>query len=210
MKAGDTFVAIRGFAVDGHAFIPQAIANGTSAIVLEDDASFTREDATRANVTRVLVNNSRRALAFLSEQAFGFPSAKLRMIGVTGTNGKTTVTNIIRQLLAVREETVGLIGTTGIYIGAEEIPATHTTPESRDISELLSNMLERGVTTCVMEVSSHALALERVAALDFDIAVFTNLTQDHLDFHHTMEAYLAAKKKLFDELERYRCGDHKR
>ena len=198
---GDTFVAIRGYATDGHQFISQAVAKGAQTIVLEEDAAFTREDAKHANVSRLLVKNSRRALAYLSEQAFGFPGTKLRLIGVTGTNGKTTVTHIIRQLLAARGEHVGLLGTTGIHIGDNELPATHTTPESRDISELLARMVEEGITTCVMEVSSHALALERVAALDFDIAVFTNLTQDHLDFHHTMKAYFDAKKKLFDGLK---------
>ncbi|HZK76582.1 MAG TPA: UDP-N-acetylmuramoyl-L-alanyl-D-glutamate--2,6-diaminopimelate ligase [Candidatus Kapabacteria bacterium] len=201
VKLGDVFVAIRGFAVDGHKFIRQAIVSGAKTIVLEDAAAFSREDAERASVARVLVKNSRRALAFLSERAFGSPSTKLRMIGVTGTNGKTTVSSIIRQLLAARGEKAGLIGTIGIYIGDEEISATHTTPESREISELLARMVGDGVTTCVMEVSSHALALERVAALDFDIAVFTNLTRDHLDFHHTMEEYLAAKQKLFDGLK---------
>ena len=201
VKSGDTFVAIRGFATDGHNYIRQAIANGAKAIVLEDDEAFSREDAERANVVRMLVKNSRHALAFLSERAFDFPSTQLRMIGVTGTNGKTTVTSIIRQLLSARGEKSGLIGTTGIYIGETEIPATHTTPESREISELLARMVGDDVTTCVMEVSSHALALERVAALDFDIAVFTNLTRDHLDFHHTMEEYLAAKQKLFDGLK---------
>jgi UDP-N-acetylmuramoyl-L-alanyl-D-glutamate--2,6-diaminopimelate ligase len=201
IKPGDTFFAIRGFETDGHQFIANAIANGAMAIVLEEDSAFTREDAIRANVSRLLVKNSRLALAFVSEWAFGRPSAKLRMIGVTGTNGKTTVANIIRQLLTLGGEKVGMIGTVGIFIGDEEIPATHTTPESRDLSELLARMLAANVTTCVMEVSSHALALDRVAALDFDGAVFTNLTRDHLDFHHTMEAYFAAKQKLFDLLK---------
>ena len=123
------------------------------------------------------------------------------MVGVTGTNGKTTVANIIRQLLMLRGEKVGLIGTVGIFIGEEEIPATHTTPESRDLSELLARMVAENITTCVIEVSSHALALDRVAALDFDIAIFTNLTHDHLDFHKTMEAYFSAKQKLFDTLK---------
>ncbi len=201
VQPGDTFFAIRGFETDGHAFIPQALANGASAIVLEEDSAFTREDAMRAQVARLVVKDSRRALAFISEWAFGEPSTKLRLIGVTGTNGKTTVTNIIRQLLSRRGEKVGLIGTVGIFIGEEETPATHTTPESRDLSELLARMVSEHITTCVMEVSSHALALERVAALDFDIAVFTNLTQDHLDFHHTMEEYFAAKQKLFSRLK---------
>jgi UDP-N-acetylmuramoyl-L-alanyl-D-glutamate--2,6-diaminopimelate ligase len=201
VKPGDTFFAIRGFETDGHLFIAKAIANGATAVVLEEDSAFSREDAMRANVSRLLVKNSRRALAFVSEWAFGSPSTKLRMIGVTGTNGKTTVTNIIRQLLMLRGEKVGLIGTVGIFIGEQEIPATHTTPESRDLSELLAKMVAANVTTCVMEVSSHALALDRVVALDFDIAAFTNLTRDHLDFHKTMEEYFAAKQKLFDRLK---------
>ncbi len=201
VNKGDAFFAIRGFETDGHTFIPKAIANGASVIVLENDAAFTCEDAVRTNVSRLLVKNSRRALAFVSEEAFGRPSTKLRMIGVTGTNGKTTVTNIIRQLLMLRGENVGLIGTVGICIGDKEIPATHTTPESRDLSELLARMVAENITTCVMEVSSHALAMDRTAALDFDIAVFTNLTRDHLDFHSTMEAYFASKQKLFDHLK---------
>jgi UDP-N-acetylmuramoyl-L-alanyl-D-glutamate--2,6-diaminopimelate ligase len=122
------------------------------------------------------------------------------MIGVTGTNGKTTVTTVIKQLLEAHGERTGLIGTIGIQIGSEEIAASHTTPESRDLSELLAEMVKAGVRTCVMEVSSHSLALDRVAAIDYDVAVFTNLTQDHLDFHHTMEEYFKAKQILFNGL----------
>ena len=198
---GDTFVAITGLTQDGHDHIAQAIERGAATIVLERDAAFTRDEAATHGVHRLLVRNTRRALAELSEIYFGHPSRALRLIGVTGTNGKTTVTHLIRQLLEARGERTGLIGTVGIEIGHESLPATHTTPESRDLSELLALMVQRGVTTCIMEVSSHALALDRVAALDYDIAVFTNLTRDHLDFHHTMEAYAAAKKRLFDGLK---------
>ena len=201
VEPGDAFFAIRGYQTDGHKFIEQALDRGASTIVLDDPTAFSREDAERLRVTRILVENSRRALALLSEAVFGNPSSKLRMIGVTGTNGKTTVTNIIKQLLEAHGEKTGLIGTIGITIGNQEIEATHTTPESRDISEYLSRMVREGVRACVMEVSSHALALDRVAALDFDIAVFTNLTQDHLDFHHTMEDYFAAKQTLFNNLK---------
>ncbi len=201
IRSGDAFFAIKGFQSDGHGYIPQAIANGARTIVLEESEAFTREDAERANVARLVVKNSRTALAVASEAAFGNPSSKLRMIGVTGTNGKTTVTTLLQELLRSSGEKVGLIGTIANRIGAEALPASHTTPESRELSELLSRMVSEGVTTCVMEVSSHALALERVAALDFDIAVFTNLTQDHLDFHRTMEAYFAAKQKLFNGLK---------
>jgi len=201
VEPGDVFFAIRGFATDGHMFIANAIERGAKTIVIEDTNAFSEEDAQRANVIRLVAENSRRALAYASEHAFGSPSMKLRMIGVTGTNGKTTVSNVIRQLLEARGEKTGLIGTIGIQIGEEEIPATHTTPESRDISELLARMVAENVSSCVMEVSSHALALDRVSALDFDIAVFTNFTQDHLDFHRTMEEYFAAKRKLFDSLK---------
>jgi UDP-N-acetylmuramoyl-L-alanyl-D-glutamate--2,6-diaminopimelate ligase len=201
VKTGDVFFAIRGYETDGHKFISPAIERGASTIVLDDASAFSPEEAERRGVNRMLVKNSRRALAFISEAVFGNPSTKLRMIGVTGTNGKTTVTNIIKQLLEAREEKTGLIGTIGITIGDRTLEASHTTPESRDISEYLAQMVREGVTTCVMEVSSHALALDRVAALDFDIAAFTNLTQDHLDFHKTMDAYFAAKQMLFQNLK---------
>ena len=201
VASGDAFFAIRGFETDGHRFIQQALARGARTIVLEDESAFSKEDAERSGAARLVVRNSRRALALISEEAFGSPSATLRMIGVTGTNGKTTTTNLIKQFLEQRGERVGLIGTIGIHIASEEIEATHTTPESRDISELLARMVASGVTTCVMEVSSHALALDRVSGLDFDIAVFTNLTQDHLDFHRAMDEYFAAKQKLFNGLK---------
>ncbi|MDP4200355.1 MAG: UDP-N-acetylmuramoyl-L-alanyl-D-glutamate--2,6-diaminopimelate ligase [Bacteroidota bacterium] len=201
VRSGDVFFAIRGFETDGHRYIPQALARGARTIVLDDAHAFSNEDAEHAGATRILVENSRLALAVISEEAFGSPSEKLRLIGVTGTNGKTTTTSLIKQLLEQRGELVGLMGTVGIQIAGVEIEATHTTPESRDISELLGRMVASGVTTCVIEVSSHAVVLDRVAALDFDIAVFTNLTQDHLDFHHTMEEYFLAKQKFFNGLK---------
>jgi UDP-N-acetylmuramoyl-L-alanyl-D-glutamate--2,6-diaminopimelate ligase len=198
---GSTFFAIRGFAVDGHKFIQSAIEKGASAIVIDDDTALSADDASNMSVTRILVKDTRSALAHLSEMYFGEPSKKLRMIGVTGTNGKTTTTNVIKQLLEAGGEKVGLIGTIGTWIGDEHIPTTHTTPESRDLSELIARMADANVDTCVMEVSSHALELKRVAALDFDIAIFTNLTQDHLDFHKDMESYCKAKQKLFKNLK---------
>jgi UDP-N-acetylmuramoyl-L-alanyl-D-glutamate--2,6-diaminopimelate ligase len=198
---GSTFFAIKGYSVDGHRFISAAIEKGASAIVIEDDAAFTKEDAVSRGVTRILVRDTRSALAHLSEMYFGEPSSKLRVIGVTGTNGKTTTTNVIKQLLEAGGERVGLIGTIGTWIGDEHIPTSHTTPESRDLSELMARMVQARVDTCVMEVSSHALELKRVAALDFDIAIFTNLTQDHLDFHKDMESYCRAKAKLFKGLK---------
>src|SRR5690242_6566884 len=165
VRSGSTFFAIKGFAADGHDFIYNAIEKGAATIVLEDASSFSEEEAGAKNITRILVASSRKALAIISEEVFGSPSTKLRLIGVTGTNGKTTTTNLIKQILEWHGEKCGLIGTIGIFIGDEFIPGAHTTPESRDISELLGKMLERGVTTCVMEVSSHAIVLDRVAAL---------------------------------------------
>lgn len=202
VSQGSTFIAIKGFTVDGHQFIASAIERGAAVIVVQDTNAINAEEAASKNVTRVVVKDSRAALAHLSELYFGEPSKKLRVIGVTGTNGKTTTTNVIKQVLELGDDKpVGLIGTIGTWIGDEHIPSLHTTPESRDLSELLSKIVERGVETCVMEVSSHALELKRVAAIDFDIAVFTNLTQDHLDFHPTMEEYFRAKQILFDGLK---------
>jgi UDP-N-acetylmuramoyl-L-alanyl-D-glutamate--2,6-diaminopimelate ligase len=201
VKSGSAFFAIKGFASDGHNFIQSAIEKGATTIILQDASAFFEDDAKAKNVNRILVENSRKALAIISEEAFGTPSKKMRNIGVTGTNGKTTTTNLIKQILEWRGEKVGLIGTIGVYIGDAFIPTEHTTPESRDISELLAKMFEEGCTTCVMEVSSHSIVLGRVAALDFDIGVFTNLTQDHLDFHQTMEEYAQAKQKFFTGLK---------
>ncbi|HET9137042.1 MAG TPA: Mur ligase family protein, partial [Candidatus Kapabacteria bacterium] len=186
---GSVFFAIKGFQTDGHTFIQAAIDRGATTIILEDGEVFTEEAATQASVTRIVVANARKALAIISEEAFGSPSSKLRLIGVTGTNGKTTTTNIIRQFLSKRGEKTGLIGTIGSYIGDEYLGGVLTTPESRDLSKMLSDMVAAGVTTCIMEVSSIAVTLDRIAGLDFDIGVFTNLTQDHLDFHKTMEDY---------------------
>lgn len=197
VKQGSAFFAIRGFAQDGHSFIAQAIEKGATCIILEDEGYVRLSSA----VTWIIVENSRKALAIMSEDVFGFPSKKLQLIGVTGTNGKTTTTNLIKQLLEWQGEKVGLIGTLGVWIGSTFIEGTHTTPESRDISELLARMVKDGITTCIMEVSSHAIALGRVAALDFDIAVFTNITQDHLDFHKSFEEYAEAKQTFFTLLK---------
>src|SRR5262249_49770128 len=137
VKAGSVFFASKGYADDGHKYIPSAIERGASVIVLEDENALTEDDAKEKNITRILVENSRKALAVISEEACGAPSSKLRLIGVTGTNGKTTTTNIIKQLLEYRSEKVGLIGTLGIWIGDEHIPTEHTTPESLEISKSL-------------------------------------------------------------------------
>ena len=201
VRSGSTFFAVNGFTTNGHEFIADAISKGAKIIVLDNANAFSDKEAITNGVVRIVVENSRKALAIISEEVFGSPSTKLRLIGVTGTNGKTTTTNLIKQLLELRGERCGLIGTLGVFIGDTFIPTTHTTPESRDLSELLSTMVAMGVRTCIMEVSSHSIILDRITALDFDIAVFTNLTQDHLDFHKTMEDYAQAKQTFFSELK---------
>ncbi len=201
VTTNSAFVAIKGFQTDGHYFIKNAISQGAKTIIVEDASAFSETYAEALGITRILVANARKALAIISEEAYGSPSSKLRLIGVTGTNGKTTTTNIIRQFLELRGETTGLIGTLGSYIGDTFLGDTLTTPESKDLSAILAKMLSQGVTSCIMEVSSIAIELQRISALDFDIAVFTNLTQDHLDFHKTMERYADAKKHFFTSLK---------
>jgi UDP-N-acetylmuramoyl-L-alanyl-D-glutamate--2,6-diaminopimelate ligase len=197
---GDLFVAIRGLNLDGHRFIENAVHQGARAVILEDDRAVSDSFFLHNNVTKVVVGNSRRALARISANYFGHPSKKLQLLGVTGTNGKTTSTHLLKSILESTGEKVGLIGTIEYRVGKEVIPAVHTTPESLELNELLDSMLKNGCRSVVMEVSSHALALERVYGFEFQLALFTNFTQDHLDFHGTMEAYFAAKKMLFDGL----------
>ncbi|MGI6142264.1 MAG: UDP-N-acetylmuramoyl-L-alanyl-D-glutamate--2,6-diaminopimelate ligase [bacterium] len=190
-KPGDLFVCIEGFRQDGHDFIPEAIEKGCTGVVVQ------KEEPVPEGVTMVRVSDTRLALAHLSAAFYNYPSRKLRLIGVTGTNGKTTTTHLIEAILRQAGYKTGLIGTIHNRIGEETLPVERTTPESLDLQELFARMVEAGVDYCVMEVSSHALSLERVACCEFDLGVFTNLTQDHLDFHNTISDYLAAKEKLF-------------
>jgi UDP-N-acetylmuramoyl-L-alanyl-D-glutamate--2,6-diaminopimelate ligase len=194
---GDLFVAIRGTATDGHRFIQDALGQGAAAVVLEDEHAAPDPLFLHHGAIKIVVADARTALARLSANFFGHPARRLRLIGVTGTNGKTTTTHLIKSVLEATGEKVGLIGTIRYLAGEEEIAATHTTPESLDLNRLLAHMVEVGCTAAVMEVSSHALALRRVDGLRFRAGVFTNLTQDHLDFHRTMEEYFSAKKTLF-------------
>lgn len=189
-KAGDLFVAVTGFEVDGHKFIPAALEKGAAAILCERRPE--------GDVPFVRVENTRSALAAVGANWFDHPSEKLHMVGVTGTNGKTSVTTILKTVLeeAIGAK-VGLIGTIQNVIGDEVIPTERTTPESFELQGLLAQMVEKGCTHCIMEVSSHALVLNRVDRIAFEVGVFTNLTQDHLDFHKTMPAYAAAKAMLF-------------
>ncbi len=187
---GAAFVAVRGYETDGHRFIPAALAAGASVVICEE---MPPQDA-----PCVLVRDSRRAMAVTASNFFGRPAEQLTVVGVTGTNGKTTTTNLVRSLLmSVTGEKVGLLGTNENIVGDRAYPAEHTTPESRDLMALLREMADNGCKYAVMEVSSHSLYLDRVCCVPFAVGCFTNLSQDHLDFHRTMDAYLEAKKKLF-------------
>ena len=189
--SGSLFVAIRGERVDGHDFIAEAVDRGAVGVVCQKEVASHR-------VASVVVDDSRAALARLAATFYGEPSRKLRMIGVTGTNGKTTTTFLIKHLLQRANQKTGLIGTVSYEIGERVLPAYRTTPESLELQELLSQCVDAGCAGVVMEVSSHALAQNRASEIDFDVAVFTNLTQDHLDFHHGMKDYFEAKSRLFE------------
>ena len=190
---GSLFVAVKGERVDGHGFVEQAIKAGAVAVVGQGAVAS-------GPLSFVRVADSRKALGLLGSRFHRDPSTHLKMIGVTGTNGKTTTTYLCKALLEGIGRRVGLIGTVGYQIGQEILPASHTTPGALDLQELLAKMVERKLTAAVMEVSSHALALDRTLGCEYDVAVFTNLTQDHLDFHHTMEEYFEAKLRLFTGL----------
>ena len=190
-RPGDLFVAMRGFAADGHAFIGKAAAAGAAAVVCETPPS---DDG----VPYIQVADSRRSLAVIGANFYGHPAKDMTMVAVTGTNGKTSTTYLLKAILEQEAGAkVGLIGTNQNMIGAEVIPTERTTPESFELQHLFSQMRSAGCTHVVMEVSSHALALDRVYGVEYAVGVFTNLTQDHLDFHKTMEAYCDAKAILF-------------
>ena len=190
VKAGDLFVAISGFNSDGNRFIPMAMEKGASLVVTAKKPE--------ADVPYVLVQNDRKALAQCAAALYGHPSKAMTMIGITGTNGKTSVTWLLKQVLEMTVGAkVGLIGTMENHIGDVVEEALRTTPESNELQQLFARMRDAGCSHCVMEVSSHAITLERVAGVHFDVAAFTNLTEDHLDFHGSMEAYCDAKAELF-------------
>lgn len=197
VRPGGVFVAVRGMHVDGHAFVEQAIAAGAAALVLQNGSVVTLPPS----VPAVWVEESRRALGLLAARFYGDPASRLGVVGVTGTNGKTTVTYLCKGVLEAAGRRVGLIGTVAYQIGAERLPASHTTPGALELQGLLARMVSAQLDTVVMEVSSHALALDRLAGCEVDVAVFTNLTQDHLDFHGDMESYFQAKRRLFADLD---------
>ncbi|WP_408955840.1 UDP-N-acetylmuramoyl-L-alanyl-D-glutamate--2,6-diaminopimelate ligase [Natroniella sp. ANB-PHB2] len=194
VEFGYLFVAISGFKQDGHDFIEEAIANGAKAIVVEKEIDI---DWPQQNVAIIKVDDTRKALAYLSAKFYGYPSKELTVIGVTGTNGKTTTTYLIEETLRNLGFNTGLIGTIKNKISSQEKESKRTTPEALDLQRMLAEMVKEDVTHVVMEVSSHALELDRVLEIDFDRQIFTNLSQDHLDFHQNFDQYLAAKLKLF-------------
>ncbi|HEV8662865.1 MAG TPA: UDP-N-acetylmuramoyl-L-alanyl-D-glutamate--2,6-diaminopimelate ligase [Candidatus Methylomirabilis sp.] len=191
VSPGACFVCLRGSRFDGHAFAGEAAGRGAAAVVLEEEMPLPPGPAI------VQVKDTRAALAALARAFHGDPARRLTVLGVTGTNGKTTTTYLLEAILAAAGRTVGVIGTIDYRCGALRVPAERTTPEAPDLQALLRRMLEVGATHVTMEVSSHSLALHRVDGVEFDAAVFTNLTQDHLDFHGSFEAYLEAKTRLF-------------
>jgi UDP-N-acetylmuramoyl-L-alanyl-D-glutamate--2,6-diaminopimelate ligase len=198
VEPGSLFVAMQGETTDGNRYIEQAVARGAVAVVTDSAAAYDATANGPLQVALAEVPHGRRALATIAANVFGHPEQKVHLSGVTGTNGKTTTAYLLERLLRAAGRSTALVGTIEYRIAGEVRPAPHTTPESRDLLALLAKGVERGVTEGVMEVSSHALEQGRVWGVPYDVAIFTNLTQDHLDYHGSMEAYFAAKRKLFD------------
>lgn len=199
VSQGTLFVAQRGTVTDGHLYIEACIQQGAAAIVLSDE-TYIPSDPT--DVTYILVEDTDEALALLADAWYGHPSSKLQLVGVTGTNGKTTIATLLYQLVRQLGHKAGLLSTVIYYVDDKAIPSTHTTPDALAIHSLLAQMVEAGCEYAFMEVSSHSIAQKRIAGLDFDGALFTNLTRDHLDYHGTFDNYRDTKKLLFDGLKK--------
>ena len=197
VKPGWVFVALRGLKVDGANFADQAIAAGAVAVVADHDQ---RPEVGDRGVPWVVVSDARQALAGLSASYFGHPSREMRVVGIAGTNGKTTTSYLVASIFEAAGTRCGLLGTVAYRTGTQEFTATRTTPEAPELHAMMRQMVETGCGACAMEVSSHALALRRVDGMHLSAAVFTNLTRDHLDFHGDMEQYFAAKRRLFEML----------
>lgn len=193
VKPGDVYACVPGFNVDGHDFAEAALKAGANALIVERLLPL--------DVPQIRVQNVRQVLGEIAAAVYDHPAQKLELVGITGTNGKTTITHLIEKIGTKHGQKVGLIGTLGARIAGREIPGSRTTPEAIDLQKLLAEMVAEGVAMAVMEVSSHALDLGRVRGCEFDAGIFTNLTQDHLDYHKTMEEYLQAKARLFRELK---------
>lgn len=196
VEEDDMFVCVQGYSVDGHKFAQKAVDLGAKVLIVEKDIDVENND-----VTIIKVKDVRKALAVTASNYYGNPSKKLKLIGVTGTNGKTTSVYLLKSILEKTGKKVGLIGTIANHIGDEVIESERTTPESLELQQLFSKMVDCGCEYCVMEVSSHSLDLDRVYGCEFNSAIFTNLTRDHLDFHKTFEGYYNAKFKLFERCQ---------
>lgn len=198
IEAGHLFVAQTGTAVNGHTFISQCIEKGAKVIVLSDESYIYNE----SGVTYVLVENTNRALGQMACTWYGNPSQKMTLVGVTGTNGKTTIATLLYKMVRALGHKAGLLSTVVNYVEDEAIASTHTTPDALALNALLAKMVEAGCEYAFMEVSSHSIDQERIAGLDFDGALFTNLTRDHIDYHKTFDNYRDTKKRLFDNLKK--------
>ena len=192
VKEGFLFAAIRGLKSDGHRFIEEALQRGAEAVLLEEEGEISRG-------VMIVVPDSRKALATMASNFYGNPSSKIKLIGVTGTNGKTTITYLLESVFRRAGHPTGVIGTINYRFGQTEVPAPNTTPESLDLQRTLGEMVEEGITHVIMEVSSHGLDLDRVYGCQFDGAIFTNLTTDHLDYHPSMDHYFESKRRLFSD-----------
>jgi UDP-N-acetylmuramoyl-L-alanyl-D-glutamate--2,6-diaminopimelate ligase len=190
VNPGDLFFCVRGFKSDGHDYAPEAVERGAAALVVEREL--------RLGVPEVVVEDARAAMASVAGRFHGDPTKTLRVVGVTGTNGKTTTAFLVRAILEAAGERCGLLGTVTSVVGGREEPVQRTTPEAIDLQATFRRMLDAGDAACAMEVSSHALELRRTDGVHFACRVFTNLTQDHLDFHSDMEHYFLAKRRLFE------------
>lgn len=189
---GDMFICLKGFEVDGHEYAQKAVDLGAKVIVCENNVEVIGSD-----ITIIKVEEGRKTLATMAANYYGHPTKKLKLIGVTGTNGKTTTVYILKSILEKAGFKIGLVGTIANYIGEEKVKSERTTPESLELQKLFSDMVSSGCEYCVMEVSSHSLELDRVYGCEFEAGIFTNLTRDHLDFHKSFDNYYNAKFKLF-------------
>ncbi|SEN63420.1 UDP-N-acetylmuramoylalanyl-D-glutamate--2,6-diaminopimelate ligase [Amphibacillus marinus] len=192
VNQGDLFICLKGYTVDGHRFVDQAVSNGAVAIVAEEEIS--------ADVPVILVADTNRVLSYLANVFFDFPTNDIHLIGVTGTNGKTSITYLLDTIFTYAQKKTALIGTIQMKIGDHVYPTANTTPEPSYLFSSFKKMVDQQIDHCMMEVSSHALELGRVNGCDFDLAIFTNLSQDHLDFHGSIEDYVKAKQRLFYQL----------
>lgn len=200
VKAGSLFVAIKGEKTDGHNFIQDVINKGAAAVILDKDINLPEQIFTHADCVKILVKDSRKALPIAAKVFYRDPSSEMKLTGITGTKGKTTTAFYIKNIFEAAGIKSGLIGTIANYIGNTEVKTMLTTPQSHTINDLLREMVSAGCGACAMEVSSHALALNRADGLTFASAVFTNITSDHMDYHKTFEHYFNSKKRLFTKL----------